>query len=169
MLLPISSKEFYKITTRSFCPLTIFRSQRTAICKSLMMSPSKPGPIRRPDFPISHLRHPPLKPWRRLCMCVSINAGKCFLRLSRSWDVKPFQLLLVFCGGTLERRMFSFRIGLLHWPDKHENKDSTGCFCWSYLILNCCSTFKMKGTSERSRDGRMMRIPFLLYCALASK
>lgn len=119
--------------------------------------------------------HPPSSPTPEdveeniCCMCVRLNAWKCFLWFSRSCDLTSFQLLLVFCGGMLERRMFSFSIGLLRWPDKHKNKDSTGCFSWVYVILSYCSTFEMKGTPDRSSDGRMMRIPFLLYCDLASK
>lgn len=94
--------------------------------------------------------------YKRICTCIGLNAWKRFLWLSRSCDLTSFQLLLVFCGGTLERRMFSFRIGLLHWPDKHKNKDSTGCFSWVCAILNYCSTFEMKSTFERRSDGCMM-------------
>lgn len=63
-------------------------------CKTLMMSLSKPAPVRclPPSSPTLEVTL-----WKRLCMCVSINAWKCFLWLSRSCDLKSFQLLLVFC------------------------------------------------------------------------
>lgn len=63
-------------------------------CKTLMMSLLKPAPVRclPPSSPTLEVTL-----WKRLCMCVSINAEKCFLWLSRSCDLKSFQLLLLFC------------------------------------------------------------------------
>lgn len=87
-----------------------------------LLTPGAIRPIQTPSYLLQGLPASEVE----VVICVSVKSdmlGNVFSRFPKSCSLMSFQLLLMFGGNdTLQWRMFSFRIGLLQRPDKHEKK-----------------------------------------------